>query len=133
MFEALELQRATTITELVAVVGCSRSSISGAVDTLSAYRLLDRSPEGLIAYPDKLARVAEDFGVSGAIALLLNTYAKHRRIWHAWLARHNLAITERDLYDPRVRRVLAPTATTRAGPRRHSCLLGSTRMGRPRW
>lgn len=106
VFEALELQRANTITDLVAVVGCSRSSISDAVDTLSSHGLLDRSPEGLIAHPDKLARVAEDLGVTEAIAQQLKTYAKHRQDWHAWLARFDQApveaITGRDLYDPEI-------------------------------
>lgn len=103
VFEALELQRATTITELVTVVGCSRSSISDAVDTLCAHGLVERTASGLIPRPEQLARVAEDLGVTEAIANQLATYTTHRRIWHAWLARHdeNTAdtITERDLYD----------------------------------
>lgn len=106
VFEALELQRATTITELVAVLGCARSSVTDAVDTLSAHNLLHRSPAGLSVHPENLARVAEDLGVTEAIAQQLKTYANHRRIWHAWLVRHDQdlaeVIAERDVYDAEI-------------------------------
>lgn len=104
VFEALELQRATTITGLVSVTGLHRSSVSEVIDALTAYGLVERTPQGLIVHPDRLARVAEYLGVTEVIAAQVKTYAKHRQDWHAWLSRYDHtateAIAERDFFDP---------------------------------
>ncbi|QAY64981.1 hypothetical protein ET495_17315 (plasmid) [Xylanimonas allomyrinae] len=53
--------------------------------------------------PERLGRIAEDLGALDDVAQQLRTYARHRRAWHAYLARHEVltAVREEDLlYDP---------------------------------
>lgn len=106
VFEALEHGRARSITALVEAVGCSRSSIAEAVDLLCEHGLVERTTDGLLPHPELLARIAEDLGVTEAIALQLATYARQRRRWRAYLARHDqqaaCGISERDMYDSEI-------------------------------
>jgi len=103
VFEALEHGRASTITGLVTAVGCARSSVSEAVDILCEHGLVERGSDRLLPRPERLSRLAEDLGVTEAIALQLATYRRQRRAWHAYLSRHERedadGIREGDLYD----------------------------------
>ncbi len=88
VFEALENNTATTITTLVPTTGLSRSAVAAAVDTLASYGLVDRSPTGLVARPDRLRAVAELVGALDAVTMQLRRYAYERQIWRSYLARH---------------------------------------------
>jgi hypothetical protein len=91
VFEAIEAGRATTITTLVPATGLSRSAVASAVDALAAHGLVDRSPTGLVAHPDRLRVVAEMVGAGDLVTHQLRRYARDRQIWHAHLARHDPA------------------------------------------
>ena len=88
VFEAVENDRATTITTLVPATGLSRSAVAAAADTLLAHGLLERSPVGLVAHPERLRAVAELVGAMDAVTAQLRRYARDRQLWHAHLARH---------------------------------------------
>ncbi|MEK8229347.1 helix-turn-helix domain-containing protein [Oerskovia sp. M15] len=48
VFEAVEQDRANTISDLVAVTGISRRAVHEAVDLLTAWGLLERTDSGLL-------------------------------------------------------------------------------------
>ncbi len=106
VFEALEHGRARTVSELVVAVGCARSSVSDALDMLWAYSLVERNEGGLVAQPGRLGKAGEDLGGDESVATQLAVYARQRRVWHAYLARHDLiesgGLGEFDVYDPEV-------------------------------
>ena len=92
VFEAVENQQATTITELVNATGMSRSAIAEAVDVLAAYGLVDRSPvvdaaRQLIARPHLLTPVAELLGTLDAVMAQLRQYSRERAAWRVYLTR----------------------------------------------
>lgn len=89
VFEALEAGRAISITTLVPATGLSRSAVAEAVDVLCAHDLVDRTPSGLRAHPDRLRAVAERVGALEEVTEQLRNYARQRRIWHAFLTRHD--------------------------------------------
>lgn len=102
VFESLELDKARSITELVTATGFSRSAVADAVDVLVAVGAAERGADGLVPHPERLPRIAEDLGTLDAVGQQLRTYARHRREWHAYLARHDrdAHLTAADLYDP---------------------------------
>lgn len=89
VFEAVETGRARSITTLVPATGLSRSAVAAAVNALAAHGLLERSPDGLVARPDRLRAVAELVGALDAVSTQLRRYARERQTWHAHLARHD--------------------------------------------
>jgi len=103
VFEAVELGRATTITTLVEATGFSRSAVAAAVDALMAYRAFERVDGELVAHPERLGRIAEDLGVLDDVAAQIRTYARHRRLWHAYLDRHaEPNLVPADIWDPEI-------------------------------
>jgi DNA-binding IclR family transcriptional regulator len=66
VFEAIEDERAATITTLLQAAGISRNAVSAGVDVLAAHGLVEHSPTGLVAHPERLGPVAE---LVGALAL----------------------------------------------------------------
>ena len=74
---------------LVPATGLSRTAVAGAVDTLAAHGLVDRSPTGLLARPEHLRVVAELLGALDAVAVQVRRYARQRQDWHAFLGRHD--------------------------------------------
>lgn len=99
VFEAVETGRARTITQVSATTGISRRSVHDAVDTLSAWNLLDRSPDGLTAHPDRLVAVAEHLGALDVVLAQLRRYARHRTAWHSYLTRHDEEANPRTITD----------------------------------
>jgi len=87
VFEAVEMGRATTITELVQVTGFCRSAVTKARNTLLAWQLLERRNGRLVAYPDRLAQVGEYLGCDETQQAQIAKYRQQRRIWHAYLDR----------------------------------------------
>lgn len=88
VFEAVECDRADTITALTAQTGMARSTVHDAVDTLAAHGLLERNGRTLTALPHRLLHVAEVLGVLEDVRAQLRRYAEQRAAWHAWLGRH---------------------------------------------
>lgn len=99
VFEAIEQQRAATITDLVAVTGISRRAVHDAVDILSAWGLLERTGNGLLPHPEHLLRVAEHLGALEAVVDQLRRYATQRAAWQAYLARHDGEANPREIAD----------------------------------
>ena len=98
VFEAIEDERAATITTLLQAAGISRNAVSAVVDVLAAHGLVEHSPTGLVAHPERLGLVAELVGDLDVVTVQLRRYARDRQIWHVYLAHHepdNRAI-ERD-------------------------------------
>ncbi|WP_454044656.1 hypothetical protein [Cellulosimicrobium sp. Marseille-Q8652] len=87
VFEALEQGRASSITELVSATGISRRAVHTSVDLLIAWDLVERSGDGLHAFPERLGRVAEHLGVFDAIYEQMRRHRAQRAAWRAWLAR----------------------------------------------
>ncbi|MFE9235196.1 MarR family transcriptional regulator [Cellulosimicrobium funkei] len=87
VFEALEQGRASSITELVSVTGISRRAVHTSVDLLAAWDLVERSSDGLRAFPERLGRVAEHLDVFDAIYEQMRRHRAQRAAWRAWLAR----------------------------------------------
>lgn len=88
VFEAVEVGRGQTITQLVDATGISRRAVHEAVELLAAWALLERAPGVLLPHPDRLLRVAEHLGALEAVAQQLRVYAAQRRAWRAYLTRH---------------------------------------------
>jgi hypothetical protein len=89
VFEAVEADRADTITALVPVTGLSRSAVHAAVDVLMSHRLLERTAGGLQAHPERLPQVAELVGALEEVSAQLRSYARDRMLWRAYLRRHD--------------------------------------------
>ncbi|WP_125778355.1 MarR family transcriptional regulator [Antribacter gilvus] len=105
VFEAVEQQRASTTTDLVAVTGISRSAVHEAVTILEAWDLLTRDDHGaLIAHPGRLLAVAEHLDVLDAVVAQIARYRAQRAAWHAILeARSTLHApewTDPDYWEP---------------------------------
>ncbi|MCL3863020.1 helix-turn-helix domain-containing protein [Actinotalea sp. K2] len=88
VFEAIENDRAHTVTSLVSATGIARSSVHLAVDTLAAHGLVERQDGRLVPLPHNLLRAAEQLGVLEDVVTQLRRYAQDRARWHAYLARH---------------------------------------------
>lgn len=99
VFEAVETGRARTIAEIVTTTAISRRAVHDAVDALTAWQLLDRSPDGLTAHPSRLLAVAEHLGALDVVTAQLRRYVRQRAAWHAFLARHDEEANSRDVAD----------------------------------
>jgi predicted transcriptional regulator len=99
VFEALEQGRASSITELVSVTGISRRAVHTSVDLLTAWDLVERSSDGLRAFPERLGRVAEHLDVFEAIYEQMRRHRAQRAAWRAWLARFEDAWDEGSDWD----------------------------------
>lgn len=89
VFEAIEAGRANNVMDVAARAGISRSAAHEAVDSLHAHGLVDRSPVGLIARPERLLRVAERLGVLEAVTAQIRRHRHERARWHAYLERYD--------------------------------------------
>ncbi|MFE5339680.1 hypothetical protein ACFQ80_05645 [Isoptericola sp. NPDC056578] len=88
VFEAIELGRADTITTVVETTGISRSAVHDAIDTLSAWALVERTPAGTLrAHPELLPQVAEHLGAQVTVQAQIAAYAQQRHTWRAYLHR----------------------------------------------
>ncbi|MBX9244636.1 helix-turn-helix domain-containing protein [Actinotalea ferrariae] len=90
VFEALEDDRAHSITTLAAATGIARSAVHEAIDTLIAHHLVERHDgRRLRARSGALLATAELLGVLEDVIAQMRRYALERQRWHAWLARHD--------------------------------------------
>ncbi|MEE1652175.1 hypothetical protein V1260_15440 [Brachybacterium sp. J144] len=99
-YEAIEHGHGSSPTTIQARTGLSRTAVTDALATLTGWNLIDGNPdEGywLTSDDTHLERLAERLGVTHARATKLATYREHRRIWWAYLARHDIALHAADL------------------------------------
>lgn len=108
VFEAVEQQRASTIADLVTTTGISRRAVHSAVDLLGAWDLIERTPNGLIAHPERLGTVAEHLGVFEEIYTQMRRHRAQRAAWRAWLARFETSWDELDSPDEEEPTTTAP-------------------------
>jgi hypothetical protein len=99
VFEAVEQHRAHSITELVTITGISRRAVHTSIDLLTAWNLVERTDDGLRAFPERLGRVAEHLGVFEAIYEQMRRHRAQRATWRAWLARFEGAWDEGEHWD----------------------------------
>lgn len=87
VFEAVERERAKSITELTGRLRMARSSVHEAVYLLMSWQLLERINGDLVARPDLLGRVAEYLGADEEVYEQMMRHRRQRALWRAWLAR----------------------------------------------
>lgn len=115
VFEAVETGRARTIAEIVTTTAISRRAVHDAVDVLTAWNLLQRTPDGLTAHPSRLLAVAEHLGVLEEVTAQIRRYVRQRAAWHAFLGRHDEEANPRNVADDDAETWWWPPADARPG------------------